>query len=107
MQSVKQKISVFLLNAIVLLIDVSIYCYLIKYTSKQKHLLPCYSPNDKCIIDMKRNDELKENDIKIRMCYYFDNIIKIEDFNLETRYLVLIGSEKYNFIYNRIRYLKE
>ena len=83
------------------------------------------------------------------MCYYFDDIIKIEDFNLDkilideklyknilvhniscktligpkplrikfnkidgfirvydgTRYLVLFADEKYDFIYNRIRYL--
>ena len=31
---------------------------------------------------MKRNDELKEIDIENRKCYYFDNIIKIEDFDL-------------------------
>ena len=31
---------VFLLNIIALLITVSVYCYLIKYQAKQKHLLP-------------------------------------------------------------------
>ena len=31
---------IFLLITIALLINVSIYCYLIKYKSKQKHLLP-------------------------------------------------------------------
>ena len=31
---------VFLLNIITLLITVSVYCYLIKYQAKQKHLLP-------------------------------------------------------------------
>ena len=81
---------------------------------------------------MKRNDELKEIDIENRKCYYFDNIIKIEDFDLnnilidEKSYkhilaynisyyvlnpikqmdlLALFGREKYNSIYNRIRYL--
>ena len=98
---------------------------------------------------MDSNDELKEIDIKNRICYYFDDIIKIEDFSLDnvlideksyenisvcnssyrtlidakplrirfdkidgfirvydgTRYLVLFGCEKYDFIYNRIRYL--
>ena len=98
---------------------------------------------------MRSNDKLKEIDIKNRMCYYFDDIIKIEDFDLDniligetsyeiilvynisykslidskplsirfnkidgfirvydgTRYLVLIGSEKYDSIYDRIRYL--
>ena len=32
---------------------------------------------------MDSNDELKEIDIKYRTCYYFDDIIKIEDFNLD------------------------
>ena len=97
---------------------------------------------------MESNDELKETDIK--NCYYFDDIIKIEDFDFNnllldeksyrsiliydilyktliganpllirfdkvggfirnydrTRYLVLFGSEKYDAIYNRIRYLE-
>ena len=39
----------FLLITIALLITVSIYCYLIKYKSKQKHLLPYYVINDKLI----------------------------------------------------------
>ena len=37
----------FLLIAIVLLIAVSIYCYLIKYRTKQKHLLPSQFTNNK------------------------------------------------------------
>ena len=93
------------------------------------------------------NDELKEINIKNRTCYYFDDIINIENFDFYnilldeksrenilifdisyktlmgtkplhirfdkvdgfitvydgTRYLVLLGGEKYNFIYNRIR----
>ena len=36
----------FLLIAIVLLIAASIYCYLIKYRVKQKHLLPFYNTNN-------------------------------------------------------------
>ena len=98
---------------------------------------------------MDSYDRLKEIDIKKRTCYYFNDIIKIEDINLDnilideksyenilvynilyktlidakllrirfneidgfirvydaSRYLVLFGSEKYDFIYNRIRYL--
>ena len=54
MQSVKQKISIylfaFLLITIVLLIAVSIYCYLRKYRAKQKHLLPFLVINDKLTI---------------------------------------------------------
>ena len=98
---------------------------------------------------MKSNDELKEIHIETGMCYYSDDVIKIEDFHFDnilideksyenilvydisfktligakpfrirfdkvdgfirvydgTRYLVLLGSEKYDAIYNRIRYL--
>ena len=32
---------------------------------------------------MESNDELKEIDIKSHACYYFGDIIKFEDFNLE------------------------
>ena len=32
---------------------------------------------------MDSNNQLKEIDIKNRMCYYFDDIIKIEDFNID------------------------
>ena len=38
---------VILLISIALLIAASIYCYLIKYKSKQKHLSQCYVTNDK------------------------------------------------------------
>ena len=91
-----------------------------------------------------------KNCIKNRTCYYFDDMIKIEDFDFDnilldgrsweniliynisykiligskllrirfdkvngfiraydgTRYLVLFGTEKYDAIYNTIRYLK-
>ena len=36
----------FLLTVITLLIAVSIYCYLIKYRAKQKHLLPFHYTNN-------------------------------------------------------------
>ena len=50
--------------------------------------------NDKLkIIDS--NDELKEIDIKNRTCYYFDNIIKIEGFNLDN---ILIDEKSYEKI---------
>ena len=98
---------------------------------------------------MDSNDKLKEINIKNPMHYYFNDIIKIEEFNLDdilidekshenilvykisyktliddkplrirfdridgfirvydgTRYLVLLGSEKYDSLYNKIRYL--
>ena len=97
----------------------------------------------------KENNELNNASIKNRTFYYFDDIIKFEDFDSDnillgqksyenilvsdisykilidakllritfdeidgfirvydgTRYLVLLGSEKYNAIFNRIRYL--
>ena len=37
---------VFLLITITLLIAVSIYCYLIKYRAKQKHLIPFHFTNN-------------------------------------------------------------
>ena len=95
------------------------------------------------------NDEFKKVCIKSQTCYYFDKIIKSEDFDIDnilidkksceniliydisyknligskalrirfnkidgfvrihdgTRYLTLFGSEKYDAIYGRIRYL--
>ena len=98
---------------------------------------------------MESNDKLKETDIKNRTCYYFDGIVKIEDFDLDnlliyeksfenilvfnifykiliaakpfcirfnqvdgfnmvydgSRYLLLFEREKYDFTYNRVRYL--
>ena len=97
---------------------------------------------------MDNNHGLKEIDIKNRTCCCFDDIIKLEDFDLVnilideksykniliynisyktligakhlpirvdkidvfirvydgTRYLVLLEGEKYDFIYNRIKY---
>ena len=43
---------------------------------------------------MESNDELKEIDIKNRTCYYFDHIIKIEDFDLNN---ILIDEKSYIF----------
>ena len=63
----------FLLITIALLIAVTIYCYLIKYWAKQKHLLPFHF----------RNNELKEKvkdvDIKNRTYYFFDDAINIKN----------------------------
>ena len=63
------------INYYTVFIAVSINCYLIKYRAKQKHLLLYH--------DATSNDELKEIDIKNHMCYYFDDIIKIEDFDFD------------------------
>ena len=48
---------------------------------------------------MNCNDELIEIDVKNRTCYYFDDIIKIEDFNLND---ILIVEKSYEniLVYN-------
>ena len=48
---------------------------------------------------MDSNDKLKEINIYNRTCYYFDDIIKIEDFNLDK---VLIDEKSYEniLVYN-------
>ena len=48
---------------------------------------------------MKSNDKLKETDIKICTCYYFDDIIKIEDFDYDN---ILIDEKSYGkiLVYN-------
>ena len=81
------------------------------------------------------NNEFLKVCIKNRACYYFDEIIKLQNFDLDnilidekshgniliydisyknlivaqpydgTRYLTLLGSEKHDTIYDRIRYL--
>ena len=51
MQHVKYSISIYLLTFLLitmaLLVAGSIYCYLIKYEGKQKHLLPFHFTNNK------------------------------------------------------------
>ena len=54
---------------------------------------------------MDTNDELKEFDIKNRTCYYFDDIIKIKDFEFDN---ILRGKESsenisvYNISYKNL-----
>ena len=47
---------------------------------------------------MESNEELKENDIKNRTCYYFTGIIKIEGFDFD----ILIDEKSYKniLVYN-------
>ena len=45
---------------------------------------------------MENYDELKDIDIKYRTCYYFDDIIKIEDFNFDN---ILIDEKSYENIF--------
>ena len=48
---------------------------------------------------MESNDQLKEIDIKHPACYYFDDIIKIEDFDSKN---ILINEKSYKhfLVYN-------
>ena len=46
-----------------------------------------------------KNNELKKVRIKNRACYYFDEIIKLEDFNLDN-ILIEKKSHENTFIYN-------
>ena len=41
---------------------------------------------------MESNDKLKEIDVKNRTCYYFEDIIRIEDFDLDS---ILIDEKLY------------
>ena len=51
---------------------------------------------------MERNDKLKETDIKNRASYYFDDIIKIEDFDLDN---ILTDEKSYkNILFYNISY---
>ena len=75
-----------LLITLALLIAVSIYCYLIKYWAKNISLSFNIRKNEqekfyinKYIIKIESNDKLKEIDVKNRTCYYFNDIIRIED----------------------------
>ena len=53
----------------------------------------------KFIIKMESNDKLKDIDIKIHTCYYFNNIMKFQDFNLDN---ILIDEKSHEniLVYN-------
>ena len=64
--------------------------YLVKYLSKQRHLLPFYNTGQvkrywhyKYMIKMVSNNKLKEIRIKNCTCYYFHGVIKFEDFDID------------------------
>ena len=79
----------FFIITIALLIDVSIYCHLIKHKAKERHLLPFYITNNElkkfCInnIKMKSKDKLKEIDTKNPMYYWFDYIMRVRDIDYD------------------------
>ena len=51
---------------------------------------------------MDSNDELKEIDIENRTCYYFNDMIKFEDFNLDN---ILVDEESFeNILVSGISY---
>ena len=51
------------------------------------------------LINVDRNDELKQINIKNCACYYFDDILKIEDFHIDN---ILIDEKSYKniLVYN-------
>ena len=51
------------------------------------------------LINVDRNDELKQINIKNCACYYFDDILKIEDFDIDN---ILIDEKSYKniLVYN-------
>ena len=51
---------------------------------------------------MESNDKLNEIDIRNRTCYYFDDIIEIQDFDLDN---ILIDEKSYeNILFYNISY---
>ena len=103
------KINIFtciFLITVALLRVVSVYSSLIKYQPKQKHLLPFDDINNKqkfyinkCIIKRESAEKLKDIDIENHTCYYIDDIIKIEEFDLCN---ILIDKKSYKniLVYN-------
>ena len=87
---------------LLLLIVICVNCYFCytKYRSKQKNLLPFHD------ISIK----LKEIDVKNCTCYYFDEIIKIEDFDFNNIltdenilvYNILIGAKSLCIRFNKV-----
>ena len=106
---VKHNISIFyllfLLITIALLITLSVFCYLIKYQRNiYYHCTPQIRSQEvfyinNCIIKTESNDKLKEIDINNCTCYYFDDIIKIEDFDPDN-ILIDKKSQENNLFYN-------
>ena len=74
-----------LLITITLLITVSIYCYLIKYPAKQKHLLPFHDTklktNQYSLYKLKMSNKVKDINIKNLTYYFFNDMIDIENFD--------------------------
>ena len=53
---------------------------------------------------MKRKDEFKKNNIKNCMCYYFDDIMKVDDINVDN---ILLDEKSYeNILVSNILYKK-
>ena len=96
MLSVKGKISVFYLPIYITmasLIAFSIYCYLIIDKSKRKHSLSFRITNNTFkIFSTGSNNKLKVIDIENRMCYCFDDIMRVEDTNSDN---LLLNKKSY------------
>ena len=93
-----------------LLIVVGIYFCIAKYRSN-KTFWPFHDTNtnfeklniNKVLKNMVSNDELKEIDIKSCICYFLDDIIRIEDFGFD--YILLDKKSYENILSYEISYI--
>ena len=78
------------------MITVSTYDYLLKYQVKQKHLLPFHITNDELAIKIKMNNNIKDEDIKSCIYYFFSVIINIKNVDPNK---IKIDEKSYNNIF--------
>ena len=79
-----------LLVIILLLITVTISFYFIKHCQNKK----TYN----YIIEMESSNKLRETDVKNHTCYYFDDIVNVNDLHLDN---ILLDEKTYkNFNFN-------
>ena len=72
------------------MIAVSIYCFFIKHREKQQHFFHATTPLTfkrnwvlKIYYKIETNNKSKEINIKNDTCYYINDIIKFDDFDLD------------------------
>ena len=68
---------------------VSIYCYLMKHHRKPKPLLPYHyivSSLKETLYKIENSEKFKELNNKKSTCYYFDEITKFKDFDLDKNF---------------------
>ena len=78
------------------MITVSTYDYLLIYQVKQKHLLPFHITNDELTIKIKMNNNIKDEDIKSCIYYFFSVILNIKNVDPNK---IKIDEKSYNNIF--------